>query len=351
MKKTRARFVLIILLALLTLCSKPQSPDPGKGGTRRTMATVVIEGFIVMPSVVERSITISGTLKPYEETVLMPEVAGRIVTVNLPEGKPVQKGTILVKLFDLDLQAQLTKSKAQLDIARATQMRLEALIKINGVSRSDYDQSVLQVNTLVADSVLLSVQISKTEVRAPFNGVLGLKNVSPGAQVNTATPLTTIRAINKMKLDFSVPEKYSQEIVPGMMLTFSIEGDDSLYTAKVLASEQSIDATTRNLKVRALVEDNNGLLKPGTFARVVLQLGAIENALMVPTQAIIPQERSKSVIVAVAGKAKLVAVKTGIRQESAVQVTEGLAAGDTVVTTGLLFIKPGAALTFSKVTR
>ncbi len=281
----------------------------------------------------------------------MPEVAGRVVTVNLPEGKPVKKGTLLVKLFDGDLQAELKKAKAQLEIARQTESRLSELMKISGISRSDYDQAILQVNSLAADSEILSVRIDKTEVRAPFDGVLGLKNISPGAQVTPGTALATIRAVDKMKLDFSVPEKYSREVRQGMQLSFSIEGDDTSYMATIMATEQGIDVVSRNLKIRALVEKNDGSLKPGSFARVSLQLGTIENALMIPTQAIIPQERNKQVIIAASGRAKFVTIKTGIRRESMIEVTEGLSAGDTVVTTGLLFTKPGSELKFAKVVR
>jgi membrane fusion protein, multidrug efflux system len=273
------------------------------------------------------------------------------VMLNLPEGKFVRQGTLLVKLFDADLQAQLKKAQTQLQMAQQTQARQNELIKISGISQSDYDLSVLQVSSIGADIEVLKVQIRKTEVRAPFDGVIGLRNISLGAEVTPSTALANIRAVQQLKLDFSVPEKYSREIKPGMKVTFAIQGDQTPYEATVSATEQGIEATTRSLKARAIVTGKVGSLKPGSFANVTLQLGEIKNALMIPTQAVIPQERNKKVIVAKAGKAKFVTIETGVRQASTIEVTNGLSPGDTVITTGLLFLKPGADLKFSKVTQ
>ena len=308
-----------------------------------------IEGFIVKPSVIDQTISISGTIKPMEETVLMPEVAGRVVRINLEEGKFVKQGTLLIKLFDEDLQAQLNKSKAQLDLAEQTQIRQGELMKVNGISQLDYDQSVLQVHSIKADIEVLKVQIRKTEVHAPFDGVIGLRNISLGAQVTPSTSLATIRSIKQLKLDFSVPEKYSTQVKPGSKVQFTIQGDDNKHYATVMATEEGIDPGTRNLKVRAMVGMDSSIFIPGTFANVELRLNENKNALMVPTQAIIPRERDKQLIVARSGRAQFIKVRTRIRQESMIEVTEGIQAGDTVVTTGILFIKPGAGLKFAKV--
>ena len=353
-KNIRISFWATVFASMLCVCQSkaPGSNAPTKQSAAKQVAPAAfIEGFVVKPSVVDRTISISGTLKPFEETVLMPEVTGRVVMLNLPEGKFVKQGTLLVKLFDGDLQAQLKKSQTQLELAEQTQKRQSELIKISGISQADYDEAVLQVHSIGADIEVLRVQIRKTEVRAPFDGVIGLRNISPGAEVTPATALATIRAVQQLKLDFSVPEKYSQEVKMGMKVSFTIEGDEKSYEATVSATEQGIEATTRNLKARAIVASGAGSLKPGSFANVSLQLGEIKNALMVPTQAVIPQERNKKVILAKAGKAQFVTIKTGVRQASIIEVTEGLSPGDTVVTTGLLFIKPGAALKFSKVTQ
>jgi membrane fusion protein (multidrug efflux system) len=279
----------------------------------------------------------------------MPEVTGRVVMVNLPEGKPAKQGTLLVKLFDGDLKAQLQKSQAQLDLLEQIQKRQSELVKVEGMSQSDYDQTVLQAHSVRADIEVFKALIRKTEVLAPFDGVIGLRNISVGAEVTPTTPLATIRVLDKLKLDFSVPEKYSSKIKTGMKLKFSVEGDDNKYDAEVMATEEGVDAITRNLNVRAVVNGKATSLMPGAFANVLLQLDENKNALMVPTQAIIPQERNKKLIVAKNGKATFITVKTGIRQASTIEVLKGIEAGDTVVTTGILFIKPGADIKFSKV--
>lgn len=308
-----------------------------------------VEGFVARPVDLKESIQISGTLKPFEETVLMSDVAGRVVSINLPEGKFVRQGTLLIKLFDEDLTASLKKAVTQLQLAEQTEKRQNEMIKINGISQSDYDQSVLQVSSINADIEVLKAQIRKTEVRAPFDGVIGLRSISLGAQVSPQMPLATIREVQQLKLDFSVPEKYADAVTPGLKIKFTIQGDETRFDATVLSSERGIDASTRTLKARALVNSRTISLVPGSYAVVELELGENKNALMVPTQAIIPQEQSKQLVVAKKGKAAFLTVKTGVRQASMVEVLDGIAAGDTIVTTGLLYIKNGATLKFTRV--
>ena len=340
-------FYPIIFIVLITSCQSEVS-DKKQSNSQSKMVSF-IQGFVVKPSTLDQTISISGTLKPFEETVLMPDIAGRIVQINLLEGKFVKQGTLLVKLFDDDLQAQLLKSQTQLLIAEQTQKRQSELIKVEGISQLDYDQSVLQVSSIKSDIEVLKAQIRKTEIHAPFDGVIGLRNVSLGAIVTTATSLATIRQLNQLKLDFSVPEKYSREIKQGTKIKFTVQGDDKKYDASVIASEEGIDASSRNMKVRALINMKTSSLMPGAFANVELHLKENKNALMVPTQAIIPQERNKKVIITKDGKAKFAIVKTGVRQDSNIEILSGIDAGDTVVITGILFIKPGTALKFSKV--
>ena len=342
-------FILLILVAgLLTAGCNSKKEKPAAAGAATSMP-MVVEGIIVKPTMLNQIIYVSGTLKPFEETTLMPEVPGRVVSINLPEGQAVKAHTLLVKLFDGDLQAQLRKSETQLKIAESTRSRQAELLKISGISQSDYDQTDLQVISIKNDIELTKVSIQKTEVLAPYDGEIGLRNVSVGAQVTTATALATIREVDKLKLDFSVPEKYSNIITKGGKLKFMVQGDETKYNAVVMATEQSIEANTRNLKTRAVVQKNSASLIPGAFANVELSLGERPKALMVPTQAIIPTEREKKLIVMKGGKAAFVNVKTGVRESANIEVSEGIAAGDTVVTTGILFLKPGSAVKFSKI--
>jgi len=347
-KKTIVRIAVLILIlvpiTLLLLHKKPEEKRKGKGGGQRQ-----VEALVIRPTTLLNEITVTGSLLSFDEVELKNEVAGRIVQLNLPEGKAVKKGTVLVKLFDDDLQAGLKKLKAQLALQQQIYKRQTELIKVNGISQNEYEQSLLQVNTLEAEIEAQKAQIRKTEILAPFDGVIGLRNVSLGAVVGTSTILATVRS-NRLKLDFFVPEKYGEDIKAGMNVDFSLYSGEKNHHATVLATERSIDDATRNLKVRAVITEISASLIPGAFANVQLRLGENSNALLIPTEAIIPMERNKQVVVARQGKAHFVTVKTGIRKEAKVEIIEGLQPGDTLVVTGLLFFKEGDVVQFSNVT-
>jgi len=336
-----------ISLLLLSSCLK-KSGSAQATGARPGSLSVVVEGVVAKVTPVNQIITISGTIIPFQETTLMPEVVGRVINVNLPEGSYVKAGTLLVKLFDGDLQAQLNKYQTQLEIASATMKRQTELLKVSGISQSDYDQTQLQVASIKNDIELTRALIRKTEVLAPFDGIIGLKNISVGAQVATSTALAVIREQDKLKLDFSVPEKYSSIVKTGSRVKFTVPGSDTKYDAVVMATEQGIESTTRNLRARAIVSGSIASLIPGVFANVELTLGEDQKAIMVPTQCIIPQERNKSIILVKSGKAKFVKVTTGMRQSSDIEITQGISTGDTIVTTGIMFIKPGSQIKLSR---
>lgn len=308
-----------------------------------------IEGYIVKAESIQDNLEVSGTLLPSEEAVLMPEVAGRITMLHLPEGEHVTKGTLLVKLFDADLKAQLSKLQAQLLSAKNIADRQKDLLAINGISQVEYDQSVTLVNAYEADIASVNAQLSKTEIRAPFNGTIGLRKISEGAYVSPGTALATIRADQQLKLDFSIPESYASQVDKNTSIRFSISGDSSLYTATVIATEQNIEEGSRNLRVRALVNSHDKHLVSGASATVKLGFAVHANALLVPSEAVIPQARFKTVIVNRKGKAEFVKVQTGIRTASSIEIVSGIAAGDTIVTTGIQFVRPGSALKFSSV--
>jgi membrane fusion protein, multidrug efflux system len=342
-------FNLLIIIMFSGLMYSCHSVTANNKPGNRQMTNLKVEGIIMKPTLLDQTIFISGTLKPFEETVLMPEVSGRVTDIYLSEGGFATKNTLLIKLFDGDLQAQLQKSQAQLLLQEQIEKRQSELMKVNGISQLDLDQTILQINSIKADIEVLKVQIRKTEVRAPFDGTIGLRNVSIGAQVTTATALATIRDTRHLKLDFSASEKYSSIIKKGAKVQFTVQGSDTKYDATVMATEQGIETDTRNLNGRAIVDSESAELIPGEFANVELKLNENSNALLVPTEAIIPQEKSKQVIVASKGKARFVTIKTGVRTAASVQVLNGINPGDTVVTTGVLFLKPNATLEFSKI--
>jgi len=343
--------ILLILVAgfFIVQLSKPKAD--AKGHKLKKLVEKKVDAIIVTPSILINEIAVNGSLMAVEEVDLKNEVAGRVVKINLPEGKFVKKGTLLVKLFDDDLQANLNKLQSQLAVQEQIQKRQSELLKVNGISHNDYDQTTLQVNSIKAEIEVQRTLIRKTEVLAPFDGVIGLRNISVGAIVTPSTQLATIRTNNKLKIDFYIPEKYSSEIHSGLKVKFTISNNDKLYDANVIATEEGISTDTRNLKVRAIVNNTSKDLIPGAFATVHLRLGEDKQAIMIPTQAIIPNEDEKTVIVAKHGKASIVTVKTGIRQASNIEITDGLKPGDTVITTGLLFVKEKSKLLYSKISK
>jgi membrane fusion protein, multidrug efflux system len=339
----------LLLLIFFSACNNKnakESPAAGGGVNNQPIRT---EAYVVKASNLTASIEAAGSLLPYEETEIRSEISGRVVGLYLREGTYVNKGALLVKLFDGDLQAQLKKLQVQLKIAEKTVERQQELLKIGGISQQEVDLSELQVNNLKADIELVRVNISRTQIRAPFGGKLGLKNISVGAYITPTNSITTLRQVNQLKLAFNIPEMYSAKVRPGQVVQFSLAGGSKKYAATIMATETAVEENTRNLAIRAIVKPGNGELVPGEFAKVSMVLGESSNAIMIPTQSIVPQGRIKQVFTVKDGKAAPVEITTGARDSSSVEVLSGLKNGDTIITSGLLFIRPGSAVNLSKV--
>ena len=308
-----------------------------------------VDGYVVTPQPFQENIEVPGSIVANEMAEIHPEVSGRIVQLNVAEGKYVGRGTVLAKLYDGDLRAQLNKLNIQLALAQKTEDRQAQLLKIQGISQQDYDISLLQVNSLRADIGIIQTSISKTVVRAPFSGKLGLKNISPGSYVSPASIIAVINQTDQLKLDFAVPEKYIDQIKTGQLVTFTYEGSKKQLVAKVVATESNVTENTRSLTVRAAVIGKEEGLLPGAFAKVQLSFDPDPNALLIPTQAVLPQARGKKVILYKGGTAIFADVTTGVRDSARVQITDGLKPGDTVVVTGLLSVRPEAKIQIGKI--
>jgi membrane fusion protein (multidrug efflux system) len=308
-----------------------------------------VDGFIAQTETVSESIEVSGTVVAFESTEIHPEVSGRVTGVFIREGAQVGKGAVLARLYDGDLQAQKKKLQVQLQIAQQTEARYEKLKEIGGISKQDYDLTSLQVSNLRADLAIINTEIAKTVIRAPFSGKLGLKGISTGAYVTPQTVITSIQKTNGLRVDFTVPEKYSGMIRPGHYVNFTSEGSNRSYTAVVLATESGIEETTRSLTIRAQVKGEEAGLVPGGFVKVKIGFAPDHNAIMIPTQAVIPQARGKKVYVYRGGQAEFTDVTTGVRDSSKVQILSGLQKGDTVITTGLLGLKPDAKVVIRQI--
>lgn len=326
-----------------------QSAPPGAGGAKGGAPTTGVMGYVVKPENLDNSIFATGTVIASEMVDLKPEVSGKIVQLNISEGKPVSKGQLLIKLNDVDLQATMKKLQTQLILVEQSEQRLRKLLDIKGVSQDEYDVVINQMNNIKADMEFTQAQIAKTELRAPFSGIIGLKSVSNGAYISASSQVATILVLNPVKIDFTVPEKYANAVRTGDNISFSVEGEKDKFTGKVYATENQIDPTTRTFKIRATAANPGGKLKAGAFVKVDFSLKDISNALMIPTEAMIPILKGQQVFVSKNGIAKATKIDVGVRNDVKIQVTSGISAGDTIITSGLMGIKEGAKVKFTSV--
>lgn len=329
----------LLLLIILFAGGCGSGPDPKKTGS--SARTITVNGFVLQPGMLKNRIMATGTLMANEEVVLKSEIPGRVVAINFEEGSYVPKGTLLVKIEDDELQAQLKKLQFEEKQAVDDVYRKEKLLELKAVSQEEYDRAVNFLGITRSQIELIRSQIANTEIYAPFGGYIGLRQVSPGEFVSSSTEVARLLQTDPVKIDFSVPEKYRDKLHKGIPVTFRVEGNDSAFTGRVYAVEPRVDPSTRNITLRALCTNHGNILVPGSFARVELMLESIPDALVIPSGAIIPQLNGEKVLVYRAGKAFSQAVKTGIRTETEVQILEGLVTGDTVITTGLLQLREG----------
>lgn len=347
MKTLRNVVIAVLVIAVLVIvkikffpANTPQAMPQQQGKPM----PVNVTAYIVKPEKLDNKIYISGTLLSNEEVTLMPEVAGKVLSIAFKEGSVVKKGDLLVKINDEDLQAQLKKLQLQEKLASEKEGRQKKLLAINGISQEEYDASLTQLNSIAADIEVLRAQIAKTQITAPFNGTVGLKNISEGSYVTPGTQIATVQQSDPMKLDFYVPEKYASLVKVNGKLTFTTEVGNEKHDAVVMAIEPKVDAATRTIQVRAKTENKGGNLFSGSFVRIEFSLEETEDALMIPTESIIPILKGQKVFVSRGGKAEEVKVATGLRSENKVQVLSGLVAGDTVIATGIMQLKPGSLL-------
>ena len=338
----QALFPIALLGIVLIVASCSGKKDPGKSKTPDKQTTVV-DVLIAQPTTISQTVEANGTVVANESVQLRPEVSGKLIYLNVPEGAHVQKGTVLARVNDADLRAQITKSQVQLELARQNQERLSKLLAIQGVNQADYDAVVNQVASLESDIQYTNALIEKTIIRAPFNGVVGLRQVSPGAFVTSNDVIATLQQTSRVKIDFTLPEDYNRIIKTGGTVQVSIdEAQEKKNTATIVAVEPQVNQQTRNLKVRALLEE--GVANPGAFVKVYVNASTDRNAILVPTNAVIPGDQSNQVVLVKGGKAAITDIQTGVRQASTVEITKGISEGDSVVITGVLFARPKSPL-------
>ena len=329
------------ILFLVACSEKPKGPDKFNPN-----APVSVDITIAENQPVEKGVEVNGTIVANNYVELRPETSGRITFLQVPEGKVVQAGTVIAKLNDADLQAQLAKAKVNLDLAVINEQRNKQLLAVKGINQSDYDVSLQQVKSIQADIAYTQSLIDKTIVKAPFTGQIGLRQVSVGAFVSTTTTIATLQSTNQLKMDFTIPEIYSSYVSVGKKVNISTASNAAnKVPATITAIEPQINTTSRNLKIRTSFQ---GKVLPGAFAKVYLLENNPKPSIMVPSNVIIPDSKTKQIVIVKNGIAKFIPVETGYRTQTAVEITKGLKVGDSVIVAGMLFVKEGSKLKIGK---
>ena len=338
----KLNYVAFILILGLFACKEKIKPTDKFNAN----APVSVDIAIAASQVIDKVIEVNGSVVASEFVDIRPETNGRIVFLQIPEGKMVAAGTVLAKLNDADLQAQMQKIKVQLALANITEQRNYKLVQAKGINQSDYDISLQQVNSLKADMAFTQSLIDKTVIKAPFTGQMGLKQVSLGAYISTSNTIVTLQKVDQLKVDFTLPELYQNYIKVGKKVTVeSIANPGVKMTATIAAIEPQIIATSRNIKVRANLQ---GKLIPGAYTKVFLGENQQKPSIMVPSNIIIPDSKVKQLVVVKNGKAKFVNVETGYRTASGVEITSGVQIGDSLIVAGMLFVRDGSDLNIGK---
>jgi membrane fusion protein (multidrug efflux system) len=343
LKRGIAAAVILILLGALAYPKVMPlfSSDDSNAAPAGTETTLQVEAFIVKPDTVKDKIFTTGTLIANEQVDLRSEVSGLITAIYLQEGRRVEKGKLLIKVNDSELQADLQRAQYRLNLAKELESRQKKLLKKGGISQEEYDATLNEVNVLKAETELIKARIAKTEIRAPFTGQVGLKYVSDGSYISPSTRIASLQNIDPIKIDFSIPERYAAKVQEGDVVTFTVEGADREFEGTIYAIEPKIESETRSLQIRARSNNKNRLLVPGGFADIQLTLETLYQAKMIPTIALVPELEGQKVYLYKKGKVVPQSVQTGIRTDQKVQILEGVSFGDTLLTTGLLQVRPG----------
>lgn len=333
--KTFLLFLVLFPILLIGGCNNGKNGRTGRQ-SGAAASKVPVDVVVIQPQVLNDKIFTTGTLLANEEVELRPEVSGRVAVISFAEGSRVKKGDVLLRINDQELKAQLKRKEFEETQASDKEARMRRLLEVKGISQEEYDRAVNALGMIKAEKEIIQSALAKTEVVAPFDGVVGLRYVSEGSYVTSNLLVATMQDVDPIKVEFSVPEKYARQIKQGIEITVWVGDSREQYRGSVYAVEAKIDPATRTMKARAKIPNPHGNLIPGSFAKVDITLAELPNAIVIPAESIIPEMSGEKVFICINGKARSVPVRTGIRTETGVQIVDGLNPQDTVVVTGLL---------------
>ena len=345
MKNKKKIFIWVVVLIILAILLIPKLNLTGSDSDNNSKMDpksrqVSVDVWIVKPKPLQNKIFSNGTLISNEEVELRSEISGKVTRIMFSEGKRVRKGEVLVKINDSELQATLKKNKSRELLARDREYRFKQLLEKNLTSQQEYDLQLSELNSVLADVELTEAQIAKTEIIAPFDGVVGLRSVSVGSYISPMTPIASIQSINPMKVDFSVPQKYFGLVKEGKTIFVKLSATGKVYNGRIYAVEPKIDQNTRTVQARALVPNDRGELTPGAYVEIDIVLENLEQSILIPSETLVPDFEGEKVFIYKNGKAIPKIVVTGIRTEKEIQITSGLNAGDSLIVSGIIQLKP-----------
>lgn len=346
--KIKTISITLISLALLGLIgyritkNSAESEKNDKKGDKKPPLTVT--AIVVSSKDFSNAISLSGSIEANENVEIRSEVSGIVEKISFSEGTQVSKGQVLLKVNDIELRAQLSQAITKQKLASENERRAKLLLQKEAISQEEYEIASAEFRSLKAQTQLIQAQIAKTTIRAPFSGKIGLRNISPGTYVTPTTIITKLVSSSQVKISFSIPEKYASEIENNASILFTIPNNPQKFSAKIYAIEPEIETATRTLKIRAIADNSNGKLLPGTFATIELSLKNIKDAIVIPTEAVVPIQNGKVVYIANNGKAKEVKIETLARTAKDVVVTSGIKSGDTLLTSGVMALKDEAEI-------
>lgn len=324
------------------ISNKGKNEDSKKFNDKKSLTTV--NGIVIKTATFDNNLALSGSIEANEQVEIHSEVSGIVEGIFFNEGTNVTKGQVLLKVNDIELKAQLRQALTREDLAAENARRAKLLLQKEAISQEEADVAKADLASAQAQSQLIRAQISKTSVRAPFSGKIGLRNISPGTYITPTVLVAKLVNTSKLKITFSIPEKYAAEVKSGSVIDFKVSGSDKTYNAKIYAIEPEVAVATRTLQIRALADNVDGKLFPGTFADIKLPLNIIKDAIVVPSQAIVPIQDGKKVYVANNGQAKEVMVDATTRTDSSILILAGLKPGDTLITSGVMSLKDEAPI-------
>lgn len=334
---------LVVVIVVIKMAKSGEEKAAAPSGPPPAMGVDIV---VLQPVDEKDEISLPGTVIASEDIIINPEVSGKVTSISFQEGERVSKGQLLLTIDQPELRADLEKINEEIKLAGSEAGRREKLLDLGGISREEYEQSYTRLKSLEADRQRIIAELAKGQIRAPFSGVTGLRQVSEGSFISPQDPVTTLKQINQVKIEFKVPERYVSSVSDGKSVSL-ITGEGVNANAQIFATEGGIDPVSRTLTVRAIANGGSDFM-PGSFVEVHLPVSASTTGFSIPTEALMPEIDGNKVFLMKNGKAVKQKVQTGKRGPYLIELTRGVSQGDTVIISGLLVLREGAAVAAKK---